>query len=956
MVKSRPAVSEQLPEGSSLSASETEEPSSDLIPRSVSFTTWVHLPPARVVPVDSSARKWVTDRDPPLRPFYPAPPSGDDFFRDSLVSKVVHREEALLFNSFPDNPSHLLGPSLIRSRVRRQEFPWSAILFSTRSLLYWLLGRVGGSRFCERSTVCRHLRKVGIVDAIRLSPRLGVFRKVDDLEYLVQRWSHTTHTFCTSWGEFSPTLEDVCILLKLPMFGDHDVSSISLGSHLMDMAKDLKAATIDSAKYSREFLARRGAAPIPPTNSSTKTPSKKVRGTGNVLPPEQRKSPRESLKYTFATWVRYFYGDYDAGKNFHPGPMIPQPLKRVAFIAFWPSKYIFLGPPWESVSSSVFILACLLAEGTCLPLASLYLGSLYGRLDQIQDQIVSVRTIPEPAPEGVSRPLEPQVWGWTMGRPRQMLSELLDEEDQFIHRPYTKNLFPGVEQLHDLYKQDAFSSAIRVLLVLKACLIYGNSSCVLRYVVWRIWPYAYRPDCACRQFGLDQAPCDINLAFKDCGEAMKAVLFPSPNALPPFDPDKFIPCSRVGRVLDVWVAYHARLRSSVKRYEGQDSLQVFPNIPIMYKDPYYVTTSCQNREKSVSEGVQSKKRKASLATRSKGKFNKPKVVDPPIKKACRKQKSPTPDTSSMPTPPKKGTQTRSPKSSPPSPSARAMTQGSSAERDTQGRRLIPLGRINSTPSPDGVSSLKVSSPEKAVLVNSPILEKAAVVIPSISEKAAVVTSSIPEKAIIRTSSASEKAAAVTSPTIVPFTEAALGVPVPTPPYPAQSLSVEIVPILASLLPENEAHMLSEFSRSHSGFLLSEDVYPRAFLKPAYALFVDFLHFIRSHSVVELLSTHKSKVVEDMKTLSLFGFQGQWFDGLKHSFDRPVPPAALEDLDKINTSILSLEVRNNELKAEINRLQVALDQGEAKLKQLKIKQKDVVDARSCFDVSLDLGCL
>ncbi|KAJ1382882.1 Aminotransferase-like, plant mobile domain [Sesbania bispinosa] len=438
------------------------------------------------------------------------------------------------------------------------------------------------------------------------------------------------------------------------------------------MAKDLKATTIDSAKHCREFLARCCATPIPPADSSTKTPQKKVRGTGNVLPPEQRKSPRESLKYTFATWVRYFYGDYDA-------------------------------------------------EGTRLPLASLYLGSLYGRLDQIQDQMFSsfgrfpinsfvdliflqyflyerfpeyapVRTVPEPVPEGVSRPLEPRVWGWTIGHPRQMLSELLDEEDRFVHRPYTKNLFPGVEQLHDLYHQAAFSS--RNLRASRVEGMFNTWDLILRpqylpgFLVTdnvsaaggAFWPYAYCPDCVCRQFGLDQAPCDINLEFKDFAEVMKAALFLSPDALPSLDPDKFIPSDRVGRVLDVWVSYHARLRSSVKRYEGQDSLQVFPNIPI-------------------------------------------------IKKVCRKQKSPTPDTSSTPTPPKKGAQTRSPKakrgpvvatraserlkpkkvmtpnspshpiiisdvdslqwvcaqvegeSPPPSSSARATTQGSSAEKD-----------------------------------------------------------------------------------------------------------------------------------------------------------------------------------------------------------------------------------------------------------------------------------
>ncbi|KAJ1400917.1 Aminotransferase-like, plant mobile domain [Sesbania bispinosa] len=438
MVRSRHSHSEHFQKISSSSDTESENSSSELVPRSVSFTTWARLPPARAIPVDSAHRKWVTDRNPPLRPFQRAPLSGDDFFKDSLTSQVVRCDEALLFYTVPDTPTHLVTPSLLRSRLRSQEFPWSAILFSTRSTFTGCWADWVDHVFANDAPFVDVLHKVGIADAIKLSPRLGVFRKVDDLEYLVQRWSHTTHTFYTSWGEFTPTLEDVHVLLKLPVFGDYDISSSPVGSHLIDMAKELKAATVESARYSQEFLAKRRATPVlsDPTN---KTPPKKVRGTGNVLPPERRKNMRESFKYTFATWVRYFFGDYDAGRNFHPGPMISQPLKRAAFIAFWLSKYVFLGPPWESVSSGVFLLACLLAEGTCLPLASFFLGGLYGRLiDQIQDQMFSsfgrfpinsfmdlvflqyfmyecfpeyapVRTVPDPVLDGATRPLEPRV-------------------------------------------------------------------------------------------------------------------------------------------------------------------------------------------------------------------------------------------------------------------------------------------------------------------------------------------------------------------------------------------------------------------------------------------------------------------------------------------------------------------------------------------------------------------
>ncbi|KAJ1378776.1 Aminotransferase-like, plant mobile domain [Sesbania bispinosa] len=791
MVKSRPSHSEQLPENSSSSDTETEDSSSELIRRPVSFTTWSRLPPARVVPTDSSARRWVTDRNPSLRPFRPAPASGDDFFKDSLVSKVVRREEALLFHNVPNTRTHLVGPSLLRSRV-------------------------------------------GIADAIKLSPRLGVFRKVDDLEYLVQRWSHTTHTFYTAWGEFTPTLEDVYVLLKLPMFGDCDISNISVESHLIDMAKDLKAATIESGRYSREFLAKRRAAPIPPSDPSGKTPPKKVRGTGNVLPPEQRKSARESLKCTFSTWVRYFFDDYDA-------------------------------------------------EGTRLPLAPLFLGGLYGRLDQIQDQMFSsfeyapVRTVPEPVPDGTVRLLEPRVWGWTMGCPRQLLSEILDEEDQFVHRPYTINLFPGF-------------------------LITDNVSAA----GGAFWPYSYRPDRICRQFGLDQAPQNIDLEFHDVAESMRAVLFKPADALPEFDASKYIPSDRAGRVLDLWVAYFARLKTSVKRYEGQDSLQVFPDIQIMYKDPYFVTTSACSIEKS---GAQSKKRKAARSKGSKGKSASGTVV----KKARRELESTPPATVGTRSPSKKGTQNRSPKLK------KEPAVGTRASERLKAKPSTKVEDQSPSPPPASHAATQGSSIEKGVdgdEADSPGLDHDSTPSCGSIPADAIVEEIVPDSI---SKGAMDSPIETSSPKMLTQSNAVTFAA----PVPMQVLSVEPVPILASLLPDDDARVLSEFSARHAGFLLPEDVFPRAFLKPAYTLFADFLRFVRSHSAMELLSSHKNKVVEDLKALSLFGFKGDWFDDLSCRFDRHVPFATLEDLTKITDAALSLELRNNDLRTEIDRLKLEL---------------------------------
>ncbi|KAJ1442179.1 Aminotransferase-like, plant mobile domain [Sesbania bispinosa] len=283
----------------------------------------------------------------------------------------------------------------------------------------------------------------------------------------------------------------------------------------VDRSKELKAATIESAKYSREFLARLRA-DAPPASDM---PHRKVRETGNVLFPGHRKMARESLKYTYATWI----------------------------------------------SSSVFIMACLLAEGVRLPLAFFYLGSLYGRLDQIQEQLFSsygrfpinsfvdlvflqsflferfpeyapVRSILDPSRDEKAPEVEPRVWGWSMGRPRRLLIDLIDEEDQFSHRPYTQNFFPGMESLHRLYQESEFatrnahSSRVEGVYDMWQLILFpqvppGFIITDIVSITWgAFWTYTYRPDRVCRQFGIDQPPCSLDLDFCNFSEAMKAFI------------------------------------------------------------------------------------------------------------------------------------------------------------------------------------------------------------------------------------------------------------------------------------------------------------------------------------------------------------------------------------------------------------------------------------------------
>ncbi|OMO86822.1 hypothetical protein CCACVL1_09440 [Corchorus capsularis] len=77
-----------------------------------------------------------------------------------------------------------------------------------------------------------HIPAKGILKFIFEHGELPLSTLSLDLEDLwraiLARWSTSTHTMITSWGEFTFTLEDVSVLLRLPMLGDCDPYNIEL--------------------------------------------------------------------------------------------------------------------------------------------------------------------------------------------------------------------------------------------------------------------------------------------------------------------------------------------------------------------------------------------------------------------------------------------------------------------------------------------------------------------------------------------------------------------------------------------------------------------------------------------------------------------------------------------------------------------------------------------------------
>ena len=202
---------------------------------------------------------------------------------------------------------------------------------------------------------------------------------------------------------------------------------------------------------------------------------------------------------------------------------------------------MFIGPSGELVSSGICVIASLLVEGKRLPLAPLYLGSLYTRLDQVQEQYkisfglfpmncfvddvflqcflfehfpsyAPVRSVLEVSSDE-EHPFSPRVWGWSGGRHHKLLMDMLDKEDAFCFHPFTTFHYPGVDGLHLIYHEDKqdirhhsnegiegvydFRQLCPSPGVLPGDVITDSYSAVGALIC----PYVYRPERVCRQLG-----------------------------------------------------------------------------------------------------------------------------------------------------------------------------------------------------------------------------------------------------------------------------------------------------------------------------------------------------------------------------------------------------------------------------------------------------------------------
>ncbi|KAL4275586.1 hypothetical protein AHAS_Ahas20G0122000 [Arachis hypogaea] len=282
------------------------------------------------------SNKRVTFVDPPLmkKPFLDPPSSGLLLGMDKTMKPAFDSSDCRVLGEFVEKPSYQVGPTLLCSRLKRQEFPWTSFKFEAATHINKVWQKwVFTVLFEEGGSFVRRLESAGVAEAIRTSAGLGVQRNGSDMSLLWQRWCSQTHTFLTSWG-------------------------------------------LSKSRQAKKFSSKDEH---PKTRRSS-------RGKEMISDKQDSKKKKITVKYSYSNWSRYFFGDFLNGE-FVPAPVVSSDLRGAAFVAYWLSKYVFFGPADECMSHGVFLLACLITRGERLSLAPMYLGSLYTRLDQFFQQL-----------------------------------------------------------------------------------------------------------------------------------------------------------------------------------------------------------------------------------------------------------------------------------------------------------------------------------------------------------------------------------------------------------------------------------------------------------------------------------------------------------------------------------------------------------------------------------------
>ncbi|KAJ1406205.1 hypothetical protein SESBI_25273 [Sesbania bispinosa] len=232
------------------------------MPRSTSLAILPKLLSPRAVPANVDSRRWLPGVPFEERPFDTSMiASTNELFSSYVAFSSVGCSDVLLRYSISSTPSLELGPSLFRSRIMTEKFPWSSINFVSKCFQPSGWAEWVNHVFCTNKPFVAILTRAGIADAIKASPFLGVHKRSDDLATLVQRWSKMSKVLKAASAEGARHSRKKLALRRAKAFP----STVKFGLDLSPLPLDLDSSFVHEAMRSVLFVERHELLPFDPS-------------------------------------------------------------------------------------------------------------------------------------------------------------------------------------------------------------------------------------------------------------------------------------------------------------------------------------------------------------------------------------------------------------------------------------------------------------------------------------------------------------------------------------------------------------------------------------------------------------------------------------------------------------------------------------------------------------------
>ncbi|QHO19243.1 uncharacterized protein DS421_11g327190 [Arachis hypogaea] len=495
----------------------------------------------------------------------------------------------------------------------------------------------------------------------------------------------------------------------------------------------------------------------------------------------------------------------------------------------------------------------------------------------------------------------PRAWIWSSAHPSKSLEDVIDLEKKFCFLPYITSYQPSASVVHHIYSADLEHDR--------------NDISTGKEGAYDFWLLCTSPTPIPGLIVMDR---DFHCGALICPVIYRPdrVLFQK--ELPEYNPCLVVSLDRDGRVTmeSVDLDYFMRMKKHIRQYEGTSIPDVRSFVPVLIKDPYFMTgnlspSTIANLDTKCYKHPPSPKRKSNDSVVTVEVVKRGKVESSYLKVAKRSlKKPPRPSIDATPSPISTGSGI--------SPSSTTKAKGSSVgacfvkssqfpgtdvaslSRNVVKRRshrlLDKITTIPNAPS-DSVNVGDESSQER-VSGDSPN---------------SFVVGDVPDKG--------DPTRRVVTPIRTEFPGAASHV--------ASESTFQASSTCISHVTQEPSAGASFIASRAPSFLLPNDL-NCLFKKLGYQAFLDAWNFFTSHSLADLWGAHRDIVENHLNNLKLFKFSGHWLENLSTKLEPPPgvsDPAREELLSKeyhvLSSDVSALQEKVNKLTSELNTIKARL---------------------------------